>query len=75
MKSTTEEALHEEKMLQEEVKARSSDLLNLEEELELLKDAAEMALDENHSIEFYIDKLNEQIDTKKSKLVELELQW
>ncbi|KAG6405236.1 hypothetical protein SASPL_132822 [Salvia splendens] len=48
---------------------------HLDEELQLLKAAAEMVCDGQHPVEFYIDQLNEQVETKRHKLKELESEW
>lgn len=48
---------------------------NLEEEFELLKAAAEMAFDDSHPIEFYLEQLAEQMETTRRNLVEMEAQW
>ena len=59
----------------EETLVKNSGLQQLEEELELLRVAAEVALDDKHPIDFYLEQLNEQVDAKKCHLVELELEW
>ncbi|KAL2466896.1 hypothetical protein Adt_42747 [Abeliophyllum distichum] len=59
----------------EELSAKSSELKHLEEELELLKAAAEMIFDDQHPIQFYIEQLNDQTEAKRQKLTELESQW
>ncbi|KAL2483690.1 hypothetical protein Fot_45134 [Forsythia ovata] len=59
----------------EELSAKSAELNNLEEELELLKAAAEMIYDDQHPIQFYIEQLNDQTEAKRQKLMELESQW
>ncbi|CAK9145082.1 unnamed protein product [Ilex paraguariensis] len=65
----------QEKVLLEELNAKSLELAWLEEEHELLKAAVEMAFDNQHPIDFYIVQLNEQIDAKRHNLVQLESQW
>ncbi|XP_056164840.1 uncharacterized protein LOC115664084 isoform X3 [Syzygium oleosum] len=70
-----EEVQLREKELMVEGKDGSSEVTDLEDELELLKAAAEMALDENHPTDFFLEKLNGQIDARKRNLLELELQW
>lgn len=70
-----EEVRLRERELIEEAKDGSSEVTNLEDELELLKAAAEMALDENHPTDFFLEKLNSQIDARKRNLHKLELQW
>ncbi|KAM7495661.1 hypothetical protein LguiB_030270 [Lonicera macranthoides] len=61
-----------EKLFVEEVSAKLSELQYLEEEHKLLKAAVEMALDDQHPAEFYIMKLNEQVDARRRCLVDLE---
>lgn len=62
-----------EKLFVEEVSSKLSELQHhLEEEHELLKAAVEMALDDQHPAEFYIMKLNEQVDARRRNLVDLE---
>ncbi|KAK9941169.1 hypothetical protein M0R45_017790 [Rubus argutus] len=63
-----------EKQLAEEVTAKTSELKHLEEELELLKEAAEMVFDVNHPVEFYLEKLNQQVDAQRQHLGELKSQ-
>lgn len=55
--------------------ARASELQHLEEELELLKTAVEMAFDDQHPIEFHLEKLNERLDSGNHHLSELKSQW
>ncbi|XP_057997979.1 uncharacterized protein LOC131176985 isoform X1 [Hevea brasiliensis] len=75
MRRESEILQDEEKVLMKEVAARNSELQKLEQELELLKDAAEMAFDDHHPIEFYLELLNKQVDSKKFNIVELESKW
>ncbi|KAM2613799.1 hypothetical protein TB2_028497 [Malus domestica] len=56
----------------EEVKAKTSEL---EKELELVKEAADMAFDVHHSVEFHFEKLSEQVDVRRHHLGELTSQW
>ena len=62
-------------MLTGEVTAKNSGLQQLEEELELLRAAAEMSFDDEHPIDFYLEQLNEKVDAKKRNLGELESEW
>ncbi|KAF3944474.1 hypothetical protein CMV_029055 [Castanea mollissima] len=71
----TERIQNHEKVLMEKTLVKNSGLQQLEEELELLRAAAEVALDDKHPIDFYLEQLNEQVDAKKRHLVELELEW
>ncbi|KAM1166883.1 hypothetical protein ACFX19_029511 [Malus domestica] len=60
-----------EQLLMEEVKAKTSEL---EEELELVKEAADMAFDVHHSVEFHLEKLNEQEEELSKLSTDLEKQ-
>ncbi|TXG68014.1 hypothetical protein EZV62_009289 [Acer yangbiense] len=53
------------------VSAKTSELQNLKEEFKSIKTTAEIAFDDSHPTEFYL----EQVDAKKQNLVELESQW
>lgn len=55
--------------------AKYSNLQLLNEELQLLKTAAEMVFDGQHPVEFYIEQLNDKVEAKKHKLKELESEW
>jgi hypothetical protein len=59
----------------EEITAKVSGLQQPEEELELLRAAAEMAFDDKFPVDFYLEQLNEQVDAKKRHLVELDSEW
>ncbi|KAG8636912.1 coiled-coil domain-containing protein 22 isoform X2 [Manihot esculenta] len=74
MRHESETLQNQEKLLVKEVTARTSELQKLQEELEMLKDAAEMAFDDQHPIEFYVEQLNKQ-DSKRCNIVELESKW
>ncbi|KAH0997817.1 hypothetical protein GBA52_021681 [Prunus armeniaca] len=74
-KHSTEKLQNQEKLLMEEVTAKASELKHLEEELELLKEAADMAFDIHHPVEFYLAKLNEQVEVRKHHLGELKSEW
>ncbi|XP_058788111.1 uncharacterized protein LOC131662361 [Vicia villosa] len=64
-----------EKELVDEVTVRTSEVEHLERELELMKAAAEMAFDNQHSIDFYLDQLTEQVHAKRDYLLTLESEW
>ncbi|KAM5582695.1 hypothetical protein ABKV19_002900 [Rosa sericea] len=64
----------EEKQLEEEVIAKTSELKHLEEDLELLKEAVDIAFDVDHPAEFYLEKLNQQVDAQRQHLGELKSQ-
>ncbi|RDX83152.1 Coiled-coil domain-containing protein 22-like protein, partial [Mucuna pruriens] len=61
-----------EKELIDEVTARTSELEHLEQELELMKEAAEIAFNNQHSVDYYLDQLNEQVQAKRNYLLTLE---
>ncbi|XP_011038861.1 PREDICTED: coiled-coil domain-containing protein 22 isoform X2 [Populus euphratica] len=69
------ELRNEEKVLTEEVTAKTSELQHLEEELELLKAATEMAFGDQNSIDFCFEQLKEQVDAKRCNITELKSQW
>ncbi|XP_021906113.1 coiled-coil domain-containing protein 22 homolog isoform X3 [Carica papaya] len=73
--SETRRLRNEERVLQEEVMARTAELCCLEEELECLKAAADLAFDNSHPVEFYLKQLNEQLDAGNRDLEELESKW
>ncbi|TKY47058.1 Coiled-coil domain-containing protein 2 [Spatholobus suberectus] len=64
-----------EKELIDKVTVRTSELEHLEQELELMKEAAEMAFNNQHSVDFYLDQLNEQVQAKRNYLLTLESEW
>ncbi|XP_015577023.1 coiled-coil domain-containing protein 22 homolog [Ricinus communis] len=66
---------NQKKFLIEEVTARISEIQNLEEEFQLLKAASEMAFDDQHPIDFYLEQLNDQVDSRKLNIMELDSQW
>ncbi|PKI56325.1 hypothetical protein CRG98_023344, partial [Punica granatum] len=74
MKCSVEEMRHRRKRIEEALKERTSELQHLNKELELLKAAAEMALNEDHPGDFFIETHNGDIDAKKKNLIELESQ-
>lgn len=59
----------------DEVTVRTSEVEQLEEELELMKAAAEMAFNNQQSVDFYLDQLNEQVEAKRNHLLTLESEW
>ncbi|XP_014517938.1 coiled-coil domain-containing protein 22 homolog [Vigna radiata var. radiata] len=64
-----------EKELFDEVTAKTSVLEHLKRELELMKEAAEMVFNNQHSVDFYVDQLNEQVQAKRDYLLTLESEW
>ncbi|KAI4307836.1 hypothetical protein L6164_030974 [Bauhinia variegata] len=71
----TDKVQHQRKVLMDEVTARTSELEHLEQELELMKAAAEMALDDKHSVDFYLSQFSEQLQAKRHHLLKLESDW
>ncbi|XP_058762670.1 uncharacterized protein LOC131636041 [Vicia villosa] len=65
----------QEKEIVDEVTVRTSEVEYLEQELELMKAAPEMAFDNQQSIEFYLDKLTKQVEAKRDYLSTLESEW
>ncbi|KAF7831257.1 coiled-coil domain-containing protein 22-like [Senna tora] len=65
---------HETLMIDDE-NARTSELEHLERELDLMKAAAEMALNDQHSVDFYLEQLDEQLQAKRNSLLKLESEW
>ncbi|XP_042950801.1 coiled-coil domain-containing protein 22 isoform X2 [Carya illinoinensis] len=66
---------NQEKYFLEKRTTNNTGLRQLEEELELLRAAADMAFDAEHPLDFYLGQLNEKIDAKKCNLTELESAW
>jgi len=40
-----------------------------------MKEAAEMVFNNQHSVEFYIDQLNEQVQAKRDCLLTMQSEW
>ncbi|KAJ4981006.1 hypothetical protein NE237_031843 [Protea cynaroides] len=66
---------NQENMLVEQLTEPASEYHHLENELELLKAAVEMAFYHQHPVDFYVEDLNRQVEAGRQKLVELEVQW
>lgn len=75
LRNKSESLKNQEKMMMEAKQVKALEVQSLESEHELLKAAMEMALDEQHSVGFYIEKLNEQVEAKRQSLMDLESQW
>ncbi|KAF8414286.1 hypothetical protein HHK36_002288 [Tetracentron sinense] len=75
IRNNIENLQSQEKMLMEEVTAKTLESQHLEDEHELLKAAVEMAFDDQHPLDIYIEQLNERVKAGKGNLVDLELQW
>lgn len=61
-------------MLKKPVESKYSNLQYLDEELQL-KAASEMVFDDQHPVEFHIERLNDQLEAKRQKLKELKSEW
>ncbi|RYR45300.1 hypothetical protein Ahy_A07g031137 [Arachis hypogaea] len=64
-----------EKALIDDVASRISELELLERELEVMTSVSEMAFDKQHSVDFYANQLNEQLQAKRHNLLKLESEW
>ncbi|KAL6975164.1 hypothetical protein U1Q18_023958 [Sarracenia purpurea var. burkii] len=64
----------QEKLLMLEARSKALEVQHQEEEHELLKSAVEMAFDGQHTADFHIAQLNEQVDARRDYLMELETQ-
>lgn len=62
-------------MLKKPMEPNHSNFQHLHEELQLLKAASEMLFDDQHPVEFHIERLNDQLEAKRHKLKELESEW
>lgn len=63
------------KMLAEELTEKTLDVKCLEDEHVLLKEAVDMAFDDERPGEFYLEEINNQVKARRNNLVELESQW
>ncbi|XP_043693849.1 coiled-coil domain-containing protein 22 isoform X1 [Telopea speciosissima] len=75
LRTEIEDLRNQENMLVEQLTDQASEYHHLENELELLKAVEEMAFDEKHPVDFYVEELNKQVEAGRQKLVELEVQW
>ncbi|XP_008802661.1 coiled-coil domain-containing protein 22 homolog [Phoenix dactylifera] len=66
---------NQEDMMTEAKQVKALKVQSLESEHELLKAAMDMALDEQHSVGFYIEMLNGRVEAKRQSLMKLESQW
>ncbi|XP_022159121.1 coiled-coil domain-containing protein 22 isoform X2 [Momordica charantia] len=58
-----------------EVVSANSELEHLQIELERLKEVAEIVFDDNHLIEFHLQQLEEQINSRKLNLLAMKSKW
>lgn len=75
MEHKAENLLSQEKVLKEELAANTLQVQHLDEELGLWKAAADMAFDQSHPEDFFLQLLNKQVDAKECDILELESQW
>lgn len=75
MNCKTETLQDQKEMLAEKSVSSSVELQELEEKLGLLKAAVEMASDDKHPNDFYVNQLNDQVKAKREKIVEMETEW
>nr|XP_004244030.2 coiled-coil domain-containing protein 22 homolog isoform X2 [Solanum lycopersicum] len=68
----TETLRDQKEMLVENSVSSSVQLQELQEKLDLLKAAVEMASDHKHPSDFYVNQLNDQVEVKRGKIVEME---
>lgn len=75
MNCKTETLQDQKEMLVEKSVSSSVELQELQEKLDLLKAAVEMASDHKHPSDFYVNQLNNQVEVKRAKIVEMESHW
>lgn len=54
---------------------KTSEFQHLEDEYDLLKEAVEMAFNDEHHIGFYIQELTDLVEAKRNNLVKQESHW
>lgn len=70
-----EDVNRQNKMQAEELTEKTLDVKSLEDEHVLLKEAVEMALDDENPGEFYLEEINNQVQARRNNLGELESEW
>ncbi|MCD7456045.1 hypothetical protein HAX54_030519 [Datura stramonium] len=75
MNCKTETLQDQKEMFVEKSVSSSVELKELEEKLDLLKAAVKMASDHRHPCDFYVNQLNDQVEVKRGKIVEMESHW
>lgn len=75
MQNIIEDQKSHEKMLTEDLDAKTAEVQDLEAELQIYKLIAGMALENTQRTEMYIMNLGKKIDARSSSLVELKTQW
>ncbi|XP_028752883.1 coiled-coil domain-containing protein 22-like [Neltuma alba] len=71
----SEKVQNQDKAVIDDLIAMPSELEHLEQELDLTTVAAEMVLNDQHSVDFYVDQLNEQLQSKRNSFLTLESEW
>lgn len=62
-------------MIDDLIIAMTSEVEHLDQELDLTTSAAEMAFNSQHSVDSYLDQLNERLQSKRNSLLKLESEW
>jgi hypothetical protein len=75
MRFETDRYQIQEKELVDEVTVWTSEVEHLEREMELMKAAAEMVLNNEQSVDFYLDQLTEQVHAKRNYPSTLDSEW
>ncbi|KAI3882508.1 hypothetical protein MKX03_000760 [Papaver bracteatum] len=75
LQSSIEELRSQETMLLKEVAEKTSESHLLEVDNELLKRATRMTSDEQHPVDFHIEDLTKQLESRRQTLLQLEAQW
>ncbi|ONK79338.1 uncharacterized protein A4U43_C01F5350 [Asparagus officinalis] len=65
----------QEKLLIEAKRVKALEVQKLEHDYEILKVAVDMAFDDQHDAGYFIRQLNEQVESRRSNIKELESQW
>lgn len=65
----------QEKMLIEAKHVKALEFQKLYHDYEILKAAVDMAFDAQHDAGYFIRQLNEQVESRRSNIKELESQW
>nr|GME11618.1 coiled-coil domain-containing protein 22 homolog isoform X1 [Ipomoea batatas] len=73
--SKTKYLQNQDKILQEDLASRSSELRHLQEKQDLLKAAIKMSSCDQHPIDFYVKQLSDQVEARRQDLAKMEAQW
>ncbi|KAI9102309.1 hypothetical protein K1719_023511 [Acacia pycnantha] len=71
----SEKVQNQDKAVIDDLIAMTSELEHLEQELDLTTVVAEMVLNDQHSVDFYLDQLKEQLKSKQTSLLKFESEW